>query len=647
MSDGTTYTIDIEAQAIGVGSSVDEVNALAAKLDSAGAASTQFDAAIARTQALLAQASAAYESAADAVASGEAKYAQLEMAATRAAKAVEAAALAGAQVGTLQDRAARAAEAVNNQAAALAAAKANVDALAAAENTEAAAMAAATAAVASAEAKYMQLVTAAGNAAKALTQAQNAAGKQTDLQAKADAAAAAVKAEALALDELRAKASNAKSSQDQLAKSLKTLEGAAKGASSGIKAKSASVEEMSALAKGALGPMGGIFEKATLITKGIGSGGMAGAIIAAAAAYVVLTSAVVSGYVALATFAVTSNKAAMDRLNKSTVKAKENLGKLFAGVRVEKFVAGVERVLDLLDESNVVAKGLSKVLEALLNPLFDQSGAASSAMVALFRGMTLGVLQITIALVKLRNAFGDVVPDALREKIDGVALAFKAGVIAAYALAAGLVLLTGIFMLLVAAVLISLAVIFLPFIILGIAIALAIAYLDDFVAAVKGAASKAIDGLALMASDGADAAGDLISGLVSGIEGGAGAVYDAIRNLSSGAISTLKGALGIRSPSTVFALAGSYTAEGFVEGIEGAQGDVDAAVGGMVQVPSQDGSGTAQGRATGGQGPTIDLRGAQFHFHGEESKSRFEDWWTRMVEGDLLQLGASEPEPAT
>jgi trimeric autotransporter adhesin len=646
MSDGTTYSIDIEAQAIGVGSSVDEVNALADKLDSAGAASTQFDAAIARTQALLAQASDAYESAADAVASGEAKYAQLEMAATRAAKAVEAAALAGAQVGTLQDRAAKAAEAVNNQAAALAAAKANVDALAAAENTEAAAMAAATAAVASAEAKYMQLVTAAGNASNALKRAESAAASQTALRSQADAAAAAVKAEALALDELRAKASNAKSSQDQLAKSLKTLEGAAKGASSSIKAKSANIEEMSALAKGALGPMGGIFEKATLITKGIGSGGMAGAIIAAAAAYVVLTSAVVSGYVALATFAVTSNKKAMESLTKASAKAKENLGKLFSGVRVDQFVAGVERVLDLLDESNVVAKGLGKVLEALLNPLFDQSGAASSAMVALFRGMTLGVLQITIALVKLRNAFGDVVPDALRGKIDGVALAFNAGVVAAYALAAGLVLLTGIFMLLVAAVLVSLAVIFLPFIVLGTAIALAIAYLGDFVAAVKGAASQAIAGLGLLASGGADAAGNLISGLVSGIAGGAGAVYDAIRNLSSGAISTLRRALGIRSPSTVFALQGSYTAEGFVEGIEDAQGDVDAAVGNMVQTPDA---------AAVGAGGAVAAKGSNtFHItiqapdgDARSIAAAVEGVLTRILEGDLLQLGASEPEPAT
>jgi len=646
MADGTTYSIDIQAQAIGVESSVDQVNALAAQLDAAGSSSTQFDSAIERTRALLDQASAAYASAADAVAAGETKYNQLEMAATRAAKAVEAAALAAAQVGVLQDKAAKAAEAVNVQAAALAAAKANVEALAAAEGTQASAMAAATASVAAAEAKYMQLVTAAGNAAKALQRAESAAANQSSLQATANAAAAAVKAEATALDELRAKAAGAKTSQDNLAKSLKTLEAAAKKAGSGIKEKSANIEEMSALAKGALGPMGGIFEKATLISKGIGSGGMAGAIIAAAAAYVVLTSAVVSGYVALSRFAVTSNKVAMERLNKATTKAKDNFAKLFSGVHVDKFVAGVEKVLALFDESTNEANALKTMITALLNPLFDQSGPATSVVIAMFRGMILGALKTAIAVVRLRNTFGDVVPEELRGKIDGVALAFKAGEIAAYALAAGLVLLTGIFMLLVAAVLISLAVIFLPFIILGTAIALAIAYLGDFAAAVKAAVSRAIAGLGMLASDGKTAAGNLISGLVSGIVGGAGAVYDAIKGLAAGAIGTLKSALGIHSPSTVFALAGSYTAEGFVEGIEGAQGDVDSAVGDMVQTP--DAAAVGAGGAVAAKGNNT------FHItiqapdgDARSIAAAVEGVLTRILEGDLLQLGASEPEPAT
>jgi hypothetical protein len=48
----------------------------------------------------------------------------------------------------------------------------------------------------------------------------------------------------------------------------------------------------------------------------------------------------------------------------------------------------------------------------------------------------------------------------------------------------------------------------------------------------------------------------------------AGAVIDAAANVAKGAIDTVKGWLGIASPSRVFAEIGRYTMEGMAEGIE-------------------------------------------------------------------------------
>lgn len=593
MADGSSYEIDISARSVGVDTSADELNQLASKLDAAGATSTKFDSAIERTKTLLAQASSAAQEAASAVAAGALKYAQLEKAADLAAKAVEKASIKG------QDT--------------------------------------------------------------------------TDLQAKAAAAAAALKLQGTALDELKAKATAASAAEDKLKSTLKSLEGAAKEAAKPVKQGAVNIEEMTALAKGSLGPMGGVFEKATLITKGLSGGGLAGAAIAAAAAFAVLTTAIISGYISLATFAVTSNKVAMERLNKATEKAKDNFAKLFSGVHVDKFVAGMEKVLSLFSESTNEANALKTMISALLNPLFDQSGPAASAVVAMFRGMILGALQMTIAAVKLRNALRDVIPGGFLDDIDSTSTAFKAGEIAAYALAGALgllavvglavgavlavsaafllalflvplVVLTGIvvifavtvaamFALVATAVVVSMALVLWPFLLVGAAIYYAITRFDAIKAAVLDFAASATT-----------AAGSLISGLVNGITSGAGAVYDAIKGLAAGAIGTLKSALGIHSPSTVFALAGSYTAEGYAQGVEGNDAP-QSAVESMVSAPS-----AREARASGGSagsggkgGNTIYLTINAPDSTAQGIAAAVKEALTTVLEGDVAMLGGAVP----
>lgn len=58
------------------------------------------------------------------------------------------------------------------------------------------------------------------------------------------------------------------------------------------------------------------------------------------------------------------------------------------------------------------------------------------------------------------------------------------------------------------------------------------------------------------------------SGLASGITSGAKAVSNAVKTVTSGAVSTIKKTLGINSPSRVFMEMGEYSILGFVEGIK-------------------------------------------------------------------------------
>ena len=86
---------------------------------------------------------------------------------------------------------------------------------------------------------------------------------------------------------------------------------------------------------------------------------------------------------------------------------------------------------------------------------------------------------------------------------------------------------------------------------------------------ITGPIMNAIDAVSEFGSKMLAAGGELMNGLVDGIENGASAVYNAVVGAVSSAIDAAKGVLGIHSPSTVFAGIGDYTtAEGFAQGMD-------------------------------------------------------------------------------
>lgn len=594
---GTSYQIDIAAQMTGGDVTSAQLRDMADKLTGMGTAASSFDAAIDQTRAAIAAAESASATAATALAAQEIKYKQLEVAADRAAKAVEKASASGKDTGALAEAAER--------------------------------------------------------------------------------AKAALVGEAAALDKLRASAKAATDEEKKLVGALKNLESAAKSAEAAAKKPGPAVEDMTAMAKGALGPMGGIYEKATLMAKGIGKGGWMGAVILASVATIAFTAAVAGAVFELARLAVTLNKGAMEKLTKIQKTAQANFAKLFSRVHVDKFVAAIGEVSKMLDENSSTARGLSTILETILNPIFDASTGLTPIVKELFRGMVFGALQVAIAAIKAKRAVEGMIPDALKGKFDVLGSSFEMGAILIYAIAAaaaamiavGLVLaavlglitiaaavltaltaatLIVIFALvivifalfavaiavvvvaiglLIAAILILAAIIFAPI----IAIVLLIAYFDEVVAALGEFGSAALQ-----------AAGDLIQGLVNGITSGAGAVYEAIKGLAAGAIGTLKSALGIASPSTVFALQGSYTAQGYVEGVEAEQSSVDTALERMVTPP--DAEGGAAGAATvsassGGNSYIFNIYAPDGSAGGIASAVR--DVLTDILEGDVAMLGGA------
>lgn len=74
---------------------------------------------------------------------------------------------------------------------------------------------------------------------------------------------------------------------------------------------------------------------------------------------------------------------------------------------------------------------------------------------------------------------------------------------------------------------------------------------------------------------------NIINGVVNGVSGAAGALYNKLRNVASSALSSFKSTLGIHSPSRVFATAAGFIVAGIVQGIDCNQSDAVDAMSGL------------------------------------------------------------------
>jgi hypothetical protein len=296
-------------------------------------------------------------------------------------------------------------------------------------------------------------------------------------------------------------------------------------------------------------------------------------------------------------------------------KARENLGRIFAGVNVERFLEALHDVLSVLDQSTITGRALRAIAETALNPLFDALAKLGPIAKGFFQGMVIGALLVAISVLKVRNAFREVFGADVASNIDWIKTAMLVGAGAVGAFVAILGLLAA-----------ALAIVVGPF------------------ALVAYAAYKAYN--ALLGIPWSSAGTFIVDGLVGGITAGVGRVIAAVRGLGQSAMATLKSTLGIASPSKVFAEFGGHTAEGFAQGVEGGSPRVGEAVGSMVAMPSRP---SGESRAANVQSKS---GGNTYNFYisgvkdAEELKDpSFLARLTEALEGAALHAGAPlEPE---
>lgn len=360
---------------------------------------------------------------------------------------------------------------------------------------------------------------------------------------------------------------------------------------------------------------------------------------------------------------------------------KGNIGDLFGGLNIEPVLAALQTLADLFNVNTATGRAMKAVFEGVFQPLINQAQTAAWAVEALFLGLGIGALKAYIALKpaiqKIAAALNiDTSGIEIEDVLAAVAKAaeFAAPVLLALGVAFGAVL-AAVGLLGAAFAAMNVAAVVAVLGTLGASVWGLVSSVGAVVARVReagagltGAFSGAVNG-ALAFLRGVPArlqalGADLIAGLVRGITAGGGAVAAAVTGVATNAIGAAKAALGIASPSKVFASIGEDTGAGAAVGLARSTPRVQGAMAAMVEPPAPapvsalagleapepgGAQAPAQGRAAPAAGVTVNVAAGavvvQATADAGDTVERVRDAIDRLFRGAAAQL-AGEALPA-
>lgn len=297
-----------------------------------------------------------------------------------------------------------------------------------------------------------------------------------------------------------------------------------------------------------------------------------------------------------------------------------SLDRIFSGLRIESFLGAISEITDQFSQTTESGRALKDLVEAIFQPMFDASEGLGPIFRRFFQGMVIGALGLGIAFLEVRNAIRDTFGDStLLGDIDALDVALGAGILTVSALAIAL----GTLVVAIGMVATSLA------FIAGIPALIAVGF-----ASLLHRANQL--GSWFMDTDFAQWAGSMIDGLVNGLRNGASRLAQQVRVLAAGLSDSFTNALGISSPSRVFAGYGLNIAQGVTRGIESGEEQASAAASNLVQEP-----------AGGGVRSSVSVSIGDVNIQaGETSEPRelaeqFRDQLAMVLDGLSVEMGAT------
>lgn len=292
-------------------------------------------------------------------------------------------------------------------------------------------------------------------------------------------------------------------------------------------------------------------------------------------------------------------------------KLRENVARIFDEVEIGPFLEGLNTVVKMFSQAEVSGVALKKVVDLAFGPMFSALGANGPMLVRrFFQGFIIAALLTTIAVLKIRNALQEAFGDTkILGNVDMLEVAMWGGY-AAFGVLAGILAIAG-------GILVTTALGMAPFVVavsavvaagvglgyaiaswqeelesLGASLAQAARWFSGLPSAIGAAAMQSIMGAnsfgagvlsalfgfqVLFENAGTELGRSITNGLVNAIRGGIGTVKDTVTGLAGALRSTFAQALGIASPSKVFAGYGKQIGAGLGGGIVSTKHDVQRA----------------------------------------------------------------------
>jgi hypothetical protein len=266
------------------------------------------------------------------------------------------------------------------------------------------------------------------------------------------------------------------------------------------------------------------------------------------------------------------SRAMMRSLPMLSTKLRESFQALFEGINIEPLLTGLYRLSQLFSQNTQTGRALKEIMEALLEPLIGELGGATPALERLFEELVILALEFAIVLVDVETAiyraFGPRILGRLLESQG----AMEVVRVALIALAAPAAVLLGVFVVLTLMV---------------IGVVTALMMFAEWLYLGYQAARQFGEGLARLyelfsSASWADVGRGMIDGLISGLTSGVTRLRAAVTGVATDARAAFRDALGIHSPSTVFAQLGLAIPQGIAEGVEAGSPEATGAVGGMM-----------------------------------------------------------------
>lgn len=241
-------------------------------------------------------------------------------------------------------------------------------------------------------------------------------------------------------------------------------------------------------------------------------------------------------------------------------KLKENIAKLFSGVNIEPFLAGLKTVTDLFDQNTATGYVLREVFTMVFSKIASVASIVFPYIVAGIKGVVFGVLVFAKVAKQAYTALAELFNGS--NKVDNMALAFRLGAMAVGLVVGSVLGLTAAFVLLGTVAALALAPIWVPFALAAIAIYAAVSAVEAVIDSVTGLADEIAD------TDLGASAVKMIDGLIKGIKSKIADVKSAVLEVSSAITSAFDKDQEVRSPGRKAERSAINVGKGHVRGLE-------------------------------------------------------------------------------